>query len=208
MQIKPPTWACFSHPPPLCLMFHIYEKFYLFLKHVFCRSSKPCFFFSVSRGHKKHHKTSSPMPFPALFKVNTSPQLSLGPLVPVQEMLWRILSHSPLFMNCCLALLDWFETWLSTLPLPDCSAVTSPTSACPAQMLRHGIPLQQLLVSLMWFLCWSCYWLLAPKFLWSSPAPAHPYPSGFTHTSSAGCLHSFIPITAAQKPLWLSGGHI
>lgn len=101
-------------------------------------------------------------------------QPSLGPFFPAQEMLWRILSYSLLLMNCCLALLDWLETWLVTLPLPDCWVLTVPFSACPA-------------------------WLLDPQYLQSSPVPADPLPSGFTHTPSPGCLHSSTPITAAQK---------
>lgn len=64
-------------------------------------------FFSVQRSPKSitEHPPlclSYPCPWASI-----PAQLSLGPLVPVQEMLWRSLSHCLLFMNCFSALLDW-----------------------------------------------------------------------------------------------------
>lgn len=51
--------------------------------------------------------------------------------------------------------------------------------------------------AMTWFLCWCCGWLLAPQ---CQPCSWQSLPLWFhTHTSSPGCLHSFIPITAAQK---------
>lgn len=96
---------CFSHPSPLFLIFHTQEHFYLFLKPIFCRSSKS-WFFSVLRAPKSLTE-HSPLCLSRLCPwANTPAQLSLGLLVPVQETLWRVLTHSLLLTNCCLALLD------------------------------------------------------------------------------------------------------
>lgn len=76
---------CFSHPPPLFLMFHIYDNFYLFLKPVFCRSSKPCF---LSRGHQKASLNILPY---------ASPTPAHGPVTQLS----RAWGHFSLPKRCC-----------------------------------------------------------------------------------------------------------
>lgn len=143
---------CFSYSLSFSwFFFHILENLHPFLKPVFCRSPKTCFL-SGSWGHQKisltvHPKASPTPPW------GPGSQLSSawGNQSLPQGCHRGILSHSLLFLNCCLALSTDFGPDLSPCHCQvaelSTGCVTISTSACPALVLRDGIPLLQSLVS-------------------------------------------------------------